>query len=259
MGEEREQTIIDQREVTFYDDALTAVKTTDGQIYVSMRHICDALGLNAQSQNRRINRHHVLSDGFMVAKMTTIKGDRPATWLRVDLIPLWLTGISIQSIKPELQPKITRFQREAAKVLWEAFQQGRLTGNSTLNDLLQSDTPAVQAYKAALAVVEIARQQVLLEAKLVEHERRLESLEAQLAIPDRYITPEQASQISQAVKAIALLLSKRSGSNQYGSVYGELYRRFGITSYKLLPVTRFEAAMHWLTDWHQTLTSDTPF
>ena len=36
-----------------------------------------------------------------------------------------------------------------------------------------------------------------------------------------------------------MVMSKASGSNQYGSVYGELYRKFGITSYKMLPANRF--------------------
>ena len=66
-------------------------------------------------------------------------------------------------------------------------------------------------------------------------------------------------QISQAVKTIAMVLSKQSGSNQYGSVYGELYRKFGITSYKLLPANRFEEAMKFLTNWHGELTDGTAF
>ena len=45
-------------------------------------------------------------------------------------------------------------------------------------------------------------------------------------------------QISQAVKTVAMKLSKASGRNEYGGVYGELYRKFGITSYKQLPVAK---------------------
>ena len=76
---------VEQKEVEFYGDALTAVQANDGRVYMSMRHMCDALGLNAQSQTRRVKRHKILTDGFMVAKMATIKGDRPANWIRVDL------------------------------------------------------------------------------------------------------------------------------------------------------------------------------
>jgi len=46
---------------------------------------------------------------------------------------------------------------------------------------------------------------------------------------NRYVTPDQASQISQAVKAVALAIGKKSGRNEFGAVYGELYRKFGIT------------------------------
>ena len=50
----------------------------------------------------------------------------------------------------------------------------------------------------------------------------------------RYVTEDQASQISQAVKTVALKLGKKSGRNEYGAVYGELYRKFGVPGYKQL-------------------------
>jgi ribonuclease BN (tRNA processing enzyme) len=124
----------------------------------------------------------------------------------------------------------------------------------------------VQAYKILQAMVKLARNQIVIEAQLgqhtkhlVDHEQRLEEIESILGDTGRHVTPEQASQVSQAVKAVALVLSKRSGSNQYGSVYGELYRKFGITSYKLLPAKRFTEAMNFLTTWHQDLVGDAPF
>jgi hypothetical protein len=83
-------------------------------------------------------------------------------------------------------------------------------------------------------------------------------VESQL-LSSEYLTAGQASQISQAVKAVAMKLGEQSGRNEYGGVYGELYRKFSITSYKLLPAGRFQEAMDFLTDWHQTLVGDEPF
>ena len=54
-------------------------------------------------------------------------------------------------------------------------------------------------------------------------------------------------------------MSERSGRNEYGGVYGELYRKFAITSYKLLPAKRFQEAMDFLTQWHQSMVGDEPF
>ncbi|NHZ72704.1 MAG: hypothetical protein GWP17_06445 [Aquificales bacterium] len=42
-------------------------------------------------------------------------------------------------------------------------------------------------------------------------------------------------------------------------VYGELYRRYSINSYKALPKYKFDDALTWLNDWLQSLINDTPF
>ena len=61
---EKSLTVVEQKEVTFYDDELIAVRATDGHIYVSVRHMCDALGLSRQAQVRRINRNEILVEGY---------------------------------------------------------------------------------------------------------------------------------------------------------------------------------------------------
>ena len=251
--------VVEQREVTFYDDELTAVRVEDGDVYVALAQMCGALGIDSQAQTRRIRRQPVLEEGLRrVAISTTHRGAQDAYVLRVDLVPLWLTGISTKALDEEKRPKLERFQREAARVLWQAFQSGRLTADPTFDDLLERDTAAVRAYKTAVAVVQIAEQQVLLEAQLQDHERRLEQIEVTLGDPGRQITPEQASQISQAVKAIAMALGKKTGRNEYGGVYGELYRRFDITSYKQLPAQRFQGALEFLTEWYREVTGAKP-
>lgn len=258
---------IEQKEVEFYGDELTAVRTDDNDVYVSVRHLCDALGLDTQAQTRRIRRHTVMADGFMVAKMATIKGDRPANWLRVDLVPLWLSGLSIGSIENEdTRSKLERYQRKAAKVLWEAFQQGQLTTEPDFDELLaNASRDVVDAYKMALAVVKLARNQIVLEGRLDGHERqiaahdtRLEDVEEALGLRGEVvtITEDQASQLSQAVKLVAMAYGKQTKRNEFGSVYGQLYRRYSISGYKLLPVNKFQDAMAWLSEWHQSLVGE---
>ena len=140
-------------------------------------------------------------------------------------------------------------------MLWEAFQEGQLTADPTFDEVLKTNSPAAQAYKTFQALTKLARSQLILEGKVEDHEDRLERIEATLGDPGRSVTPEQASQISQAVKTVAMKLSEISGGNEYGGVYGELYRRFEITSYKLLPASKFDKAMEFLTDWHNRMTN----
>jgi hypothetical protein len=258
-------TALEPRTVKFYDDELVAVQDAGG-IYVAVKHMCDALGLNVRGQQQRINRHKILSDGFRTLTILTEPapdgrggGPQRTNMLRADLVPLWLSGVSVRGIKPELREKMERFQKEAAAVLWEAFQNGRLTNQVSFSELLAADSPAAQAYRLAAAMMRLAEQQLLMEARLESHEVRLENIEAALGQPGRFVTPEQAMQVSQAVKAIAMKLSDRSGRNEYGGVYGELYRRFSIVSYKELPAARYEDAMGFLREWHGRLAGDSPF
>ena len=106
--------------------------------------------IDTQGQRQRINRHKVLNNGLGVCKLHTPSGgSQQAHVLRVDLVPLWLAGIRTTAVNEELRPKLERFQIEAAAVLWEAFQAGRLTTDPAFEDLLISDHPTAQAYRMA--------------------------------------------------------------------------------------------------------------
>jgi ferritin-like metal-binding protein YciE len=258
--------IIQQHDVTFYEDELTAVLTDDRRVFVSLTQMCNALGIDPATQRTRLRDHDVLGEGMVQMTIDTPGGPQKVYMLHADLVPLWLAGVRVRAVKPEVRGKLKRYQVEAAKVLWEAFQEGRLTADPLLDDLLSGDSDAVQAYKMLQALVKLARNQILLESQLhthttqiADHDERLENIEMTLGDTGRLVTPDQASQISQAVKAVAIALGKRSGRNEFGGIYGELYRRFGITGYKQLPARRFEEAMTWLNQWREEIEGDGPF
>jgi ferritin-like metal-binding protein YciE len=176
-----------------------------------------------------------------------------------------LFGINATRVKEEIRERLIRYQRECYKVLAEAFQEGRLTTDPIFDELLESNSESVKAYKMLQALVKLARNQIMIEAtldtheaELTDHRQRLEQIETTLGDERRTVTPEQASQISQAVKAVAITLGKQTKKKEFGAVYGELYRQFGITSYKMLPAQDFERAITFLPEWHQTLQDDLP-
>ncbi len=273
--------VVEQQVVNFYDDELLAIRLSDGQIYVAISHMCDALGLDTQGQVRRMQRHAILAEGVtwvdilstQVQKGTEHSQSRQLRAVRVDLVPLWLSGVRVSMVKEAIRPKLEHFQREAAKVLWQAFQERRLTMEPDFDALLSQDTPEAQAVHMARAILQLANNQLLMRGQLEEqagqlathdqalgdHAQRLETLEATLGDTGRFVTPDQASQISQGVKTVAIVLGKKSGRNEFGAVYGELYRKFGITSYKQLPATRFQEAMDWLNEWREHIDGDLSF
>jgi hypothetical protein len=251
--------VVEQREVDFYGDRLLAVRGRDNRIYVSLSQVCDALGVDSRGQRRRLQEHDVLSEGLTQGEMQTPGGPQRGYLMRVDLVPLWLASMRAGAIKPELRDKLKLLQSRAAIVLWEAFQAGELTPEA--DDVLAGVSPeTAQAVQVARAVLALARNQALLEQRLGGRmdalEGRLETVEAAMGQSARYITEDQASQISQAVKAVALALGKKTGRNEFGGIYGEMYRKFGISGYKMLPARRFEEAMRWLADWLEEVSGE---
>ena len=253
---------VEQKTILFYEDEITAVRTGDGRVFVPIRPIVERLGLSWSGQRERINRDRVLSEEVATVRVTRTEGDRQIarelSCIPLDYLSGFLFGISADRVKLEFQEDVIRYQRECYKVLSEALSEGRLVADVTFDDLLQTADPgAVQAYQIAQAVMRLARNQILLESRLTgridDHEGRLVTLEAQLGDTGRNVTPDQASQLSQAVKAVAIELGRKSGRNEFGAIYGELYRKFGITSYKMLPARRFDEAMHFLTNWHESI------
>ena len=60
MDEERALSVVEQKEVVFYDDEIVTVRVADGTVYVPIRPICEALGISCNGQRERILRDPIL-------------------------------------------------------------------------------------------------------------------------------------------------------------------------------------------------------
>jgi hypothetical protein len=267
---------IEQKQVIFYDDEITAVLVVEDdkrEIYVSLRQLCDLLGVSYQGQIRRIHDDPVLSKQLKGVNITfTPSGSRgggPQTTncLPIDYLNGWLFSINANRVKTEVRDRLIIYQEKCYKVLAEAFREGHLTTDTSFDDLLQrASSDVVEAYQIAQAIMKLARNQIMMETRLDDHgrileeyNRRLETIEADLHQEDRYISESQATQISQAVRAIGRAMMERTGQNEYGRIWGEFYRKFGVSKYRHLPISKFETAMKFLTEWHAQETGEEPF
>ena len=254
---------VEERTVTFYDDEIPVAIIEGGDVYVPLRLLCTFLGVNYRSQRRRVDRDPVLSRYVVDVTISTTGGPQAAPCILLDYLNGWLFGISAASVKEDIRERVILYQEKCYKVLRDAFQETQPTG--TMSALMQ-------VREMGRAIMQMAEEQMEFDRRLIMTETRVDkaasivgdltkrvtSIEQKL-VPGEAVTEDQASQISQAVKAVAIALGKQTKRNEFGAVYGELYRKFGVTSYKLLPVNRFEEAMHFLTEWHQDLVGDMPF
>src|SRR5436305_13575837 len=110
-----------QRIVPFYGDQLAAVQHEDGTIFVVFNRLCDNLGLNRYGQVQRVKRSEVMKEGFITITVATEGGPQTVQCLRIDLLPLFLTGVQAKKVKEDLQEQLFHYQKEAAQVLWQAF------------------------------------------------------------------------------------------------------------------------------------------
>jgi hypothetical protein len=259
--------------VPFYGDELIAVQQADGAIFVVFPRVCDALGLKRWSQARRIQNHAVLSKGLSTLTIQTEGGPQAAQCLRLDLLPLWLAGVQASKVKTDLQDKLIRYQTEAAAVLWEAFKPQILVestaivpaGTHAIQQLQQIAEMGYAIARMAEQQIELQRQQHALSDRMDTAARVIKDVQVRLGVledqlhPAAYITDEQSATVSNQVKALAEYLSgQRSGKNHYQGIFAELYRRFGVSSYKLIRQEQYAAVLDFLERWRQTATGEPP-
>ncbi len=256
------------RTVPFYDDELVAVQQDDGAIFVLFSRVCEALGLKRWSQVRRVQHHAVLNTGLVTLLIQTEGGPQETQCLRLDLLPLWLAGVQASRVKPELQAKLVRYQTEAAVVLWQAFKPQMLVAEPDTEVTTPRPATHQLQYIAEVgrAITRLAEQQLVLEQEQQGLATRMDSaarvirdVQVRLGVleeqvhPSAYVTDTQAAEISNQVKALADLLTTRApGKNQYQSIFAELYRRFGVSSYKLIRQEHYAAVLHFLEEWRRT-------
>ena len=264
--------VLEQRIVPFYGDELVAVQHPDSTIFVVFGRLCENLGLNRLAQVRRVQRHAVLEKGFVTLSVHTAGGPQSLQCLKLSLLPLWLTGVQARRVKPDLQAKLVRYQEEAADVLWQAFKAQIVVEETAIEraDDDQAIQHLQQIAEMGRAIVQMAEQQIELQRQqralaqrmdtaarvikdvqghLVNVEVRLGLLEDQVH-PTAYITDPQATEVSNQVKALAeLLAGTDKAKNHYQGIFAELYRRFGVSSYKLIRQEQYAGVLQFLEEW----------
>jgi hypothetical protein len=70
---------VEQVVVTFFDLPCLAVRAANGAIYLAIRDLCDALGVQLSAQLRRIRSHTQLRKGLRPFRVTTAGGLPEAT------------------------------------------------------------------------------------------------------------------------------------------------------------------------------------
>jgi hypothetical protein len=116
----------EQLPISFFDTAVLAVRRDDGQIYLSIRDMCEALELALSAQRRRI----VSTDTLVVAlarfRVHTAGGRQVVEFLELDMVPIWLMGVQPRRTSEAVRQKLMHVQNYLIRSVQAAF--AHLTG-----------------------------------------------------------------------------------------------------------------------------------
>jgi hypothetical protein len=249
---------VDQRDIDFYGDVITAVITHDGMVYIPIRPICQNLGVSWPSQSNRISRDPILSEVKGVFMVNTPGGQQQAVCLPLDYLNGWLFKMDASRVRPDIKEPLLRYQRECYRILADAF----IGQNTAVQPAGDSDEPLVQLHNMALVIAATTREMLatkylaqsnaerLDRAALVVQNltRRVTAVEQQVRAGK--LTEEQAAEIKRRVNLIANEMSKHDpGKTHFQAVYAALGDEVGVTSYKAIPLKAYETAVSFLDNW----------
>ena len=160
-----------QRNITYMGHIFTAVRTADGNCYISIPALCDALGLIVGSQVRRVKRNEHLLAGLRHLHLTTKGGVQRVNCLDVACLQAWFDGIQVESLSNEAQDTLRHLQTELFPLLSQAFlEQTALSGSSCISAILPEASQSkdviqenrVPVSPPAIEDVSVERQRALL-------------------------------------------------------------------------------------------------
>lgn len=99
------------------------VFTQNRQHYVAMRPICENIGLEWNSQFRRIKRNEILNSAIAMMATPSNGGKQETLCLPLEYLNGWLFGVDARRVKPQIRERLLQYQRECFQVLAAHFMQ----------------------------------------------------------------------------------------------------------------------------------------
>ena len=104
---------------TFHDTTLDVARD-NGDLWVSIRRVCEALGIDPSAQRKKLRSRPWAVEAFITSTGPDGKTYQNAM-LHLDALPMWLATIEPSRVSPEARPRLERFQLECAKALRDHF------------------------------------------------------------------------------------------------------------------------------------------
>ena len=102
--------------VPFYSDTIEAAKNSDGVIYVSVKRVCESLGISFSPQRRKLQCDPL--SGVIIMITPDLRGNPQETCvIGLESLPAWLFKINSNKVSHAVREKLVQYQKEAKNVL----------------------------------------------------------------------------------------------------------------------------------------------
>lgn len=124
--------------IDFHGDAIFAFQDEEtGEIFVSVREICNSLGLNFSGQYTKLTSDPVYSESLRNIAIQTPGGKQVQLCTSSNLVQGWLFSIQTNRLKPEIREKHIAYKKECFKVLNNYFTTGEAINPQVLESLTE--------------------------------------------------------------------------------------------------------------------------
>ena len=123
--------------INFHGSNLLTIEQ-GGTLYVAMKPVCESIGVNWDSQRKKVMGHSVLSSVAVIMTATGNDGKQyKMVMLPIKYIQGWLFMIDANRVKPEIKELLLRYQRECYRVLANHFRQEPMVTDDAIAKLSQ--------------------------------------------------------------------------------------------------------------------------
>jgi hypothetical protein len=110
--------------VSFYGDEIMCVQNSDGEPYASVKSLCKNVSIfSPKDQYKKIRDDGVLR--WEDIPLPSSGGTQNTFCIHIGDVPLWLGGVSVQSVNEAVRPSLRLYKRECGQALEDYFYKGR--------------------------------------------------------------------------------------------------------------------------------------
>lgn len=246
--------------VTFFEHPCLAARGADGTIYVSVRDLCDAVGLRSHSQIRRLRVDEDLRDGLQTFRVVTPGGPQDQEFLILEFVPTWVGSVQRSRASVTVRERLRFLRLFAIRETYNAFArtaglpEGESRAIEDLQDLERMDDAMISIAERQ-QVIETSQQKA--RSAWRELDTRVRALEEKVG---GLISTSQRGHIYQLVHAWATARIMRepeqSRSEIFQACWGAIKTRYRIAKYEHLPATQYADCVQYITRSYQRLTGE---